>query len=255
MLEIGDFLKTQRKRHGLTLRQVEEKTGISNSYLSQVERGKRTPSPDVLGRLAPVYGIAVSELWARAGLKPGNYFHDQNRYELDRDDAYRQVLREVVDDDPEILAGPTFQNVPGELKKALVTLYQEKTGKELLTTEPRYFVRIEHSHRPEFASFRVKDQELQGNVLVSTRMLARLQGPEYVEILRRHKLNVEIRGEDFFDLGDVLKVKEEVEAYVEEQLQVWRKEFERKTPEQHLQGLKGELAQRKSREDEEGAGA
>jgi transcriptional regulator with XRE-family HTH domain len=65
---LGEYLKRTRKEKGLTLRTVEEKTGISNPYLSQVENGKiSSPSPTVLRKLADVYKISYSRLMDLAG--------------------------------------------------------------------------------------------------------------------------------------------------------------------------------------------
>jgi len=55
-------LKQIRKSKGLTLRQVEKISGISNSYLSQLERGLRIPSIDTLIRLAKAYEMDITEL-------------------------------------------------------------------------------------------------------------------------------------------------------------------------------------------------
>ena len=45
---LGEFLKDQRRGAQMTLRQLAEQTGVSNPYLSQIERGLRRPSADVL---------------------------------------------------------------------------------------------------------------------------------------------------------------------------------------------------------------
>jgi len=67
-MKFGEFLKDLRIRKGLKLRDVEKATGISNSYLSQVETGKRNPPhPDILKKLAPVYGVTIGELMTKAG--------------------------------------------------------------------------------------------------------------------------------------------------------------------------------------------
>lgn len=65
---LGEHLKRIRKEKRLTLRAVEEKTKISNAYLSQIENGKITkPSPSVLYKLANCYGISYEELMKLAG--------------------------------------------------------------------------------------------------------------------------------------------------------------------------------------------
>jgi transcriptional regulator with XRE-family HTH domain len=65
---LGEYLKRIRKDNRLTLREVEDKTKISNAYLSQVENGKiAKPSPSVLYKLAECYGIAYEVLMKSAG--------------------------------------------------------------------------------------------------------------------------------------------------------------------------------------------
>ena len=61
-------MKRVRKERKLTLRVVEEKTGISNAYLSQVENGKIIrPSPSVLHKLAEFYDVSYEHLMRLAG--------------------------------------------------------------------------------------------------------------------------------------------------------------------------------------------
>ena len=66
--ELRKLLKRARVAAGLTLRAVENGTGISNAYLSQLENGKTAnPSPRVLSKLAKAYSISYAELMAAAG--------------------------------------------------------------------------------------------------------------------------------------------------------------------------------------------
>jgi transcriptional regulator with XRE-family HTH domain len=65
---LGEYLRRVRKERKLTLRGLEEKTGISNAYLSQIENGKIfKPSPSVLHKLAGFYGISYENLMKIAG--------------------------------------------------------------------------------------------------------------------------------------------------------------------------------------------
>jgi transcriptional regulator with XRE-family HTH domain len=65
---LAEFLRTARDAKGLTLRAVDEKTGVSNAYLSQVECGKiRQPSPAILYRLCDLYGVSYTEALLLAG--------------------------------------------------------------------------------------------------------------------------------------------------------------------------------------------
>jgi len=65
---LGSYLKRSRKERGLTLRDVEEKTGISNAYLSQLENQRiANPSPQILHRLADCYNVSYERLMELAG--------------------------------------------------------------------------------------------------------------------------------------------------------------------------------------------
>lgn len=66
--KLGDFLKKCRNDKGLTLRDVEDDTEISNAYLSQLEGNKiKKPSPNVLNTLSKLYKIQYSLLMKLAG--------------------------------------------------------------------------------------------------------------------------------------------------------------------------------------------
>lgn len=66
--KIGDFLKEQRQASALSLRQLSELAGVSNPYLSQIERGLRKPSAEVLNQLAKALRISAEQLYVQAGL-------------------------------------------------------------------------------------------------------------------------------------------------------------------------------------------
>lgn len=66
--KLGELLKAARTLMDVSLREVENKTDISNAYLSQLESGSiREPSPHKLNRLAKFYGLNYSDLMAAAG--------------------------------------------------------------------------------------------------------------------------------------------------------------------------------------------
>jgi transcriptional regulator with XRE-family HTH domain len=64
---LGDYLREQRVAAKLSLRQLAEQTGVSNPYLSQIERGLRRPSAEVLQQLAKGLRISAETLYVRAG--------------------------------------------------------------------------------------------------------------------------------------------------------------------------------------------
>ena len=66
--DLGDYLKEQRLGAKLTLRQLAEQAGVSNPYLSQIERGLRKPSAEVLQQIAKALRISAEQLYVRAGI-------------------------------------------------------------------------------------------------------------------------------------------------------------------------------------------
>ena len=65
---LGEFLRDQRKSAQMSLRQLAEQAGVSNPYLSQIERGLRKPSAEVLQQIAKGLQISAEALFMRAGL-------------------------------------------------------------------------------------------------------------------------------------------------------------------------------------------
>lgn len=69
--DFGKYLRSLRKERQLTTRQVELYSGVSNSYLSQIENGKRgIPSPKILEKLSTIYNVPYEELMMTAGYLP-----------------------------------------------------------------------------------------------------------------------------------------------------------------------------------------
>ncbi len=64
---VGKELERARKGLGWSLRRAEEESKVSNGYISQVERGEASPSPEVLKKLADAYGIPFAVLMEAAG--------------------------------------------------------------------------------------------------------------------------------------------------------------------------------------------
>lgn len=65
---VGEYLAEQRRNAQLSLRQLSDLAGVSNPYLSQIERGLRKPSADVLQQLAKALRISAETLYVRAGI-------------------------------------------------------------------------------------------------------------------------------------------------------------------------------------------
>lgn len=67
-IDLGGFIKSHRQGANLSLRRLAERAGISNPYLSQIERGIRKPSAEILKRLSRALSISAETLYTRAGL-------------------------------------------------------------------------------------------------------------------------------------------------------------------------------------------
>jgi len=66
--ELGEFIREQRRVGHLSLRKLSELAGISNPYLSQIERGLRRPSAEILQQIARALSISSETLYIRAGI-------------------------------------------------------------------------------------------------------------------------------------------------------------------------------------------
>jgi transcriptional regulator with XRE-family HTH domain len=66
--DLGVFIRDQRRTARLSLRKLSELAGISNPYLSQIERGLRKPSAEILQAIAKGLRISAETLYVRAGI-------------------------------------------------------------------------------------------------------------------------------------------------------------------------------------------
>ncbi|UDY34007.1 helix-turn-helix domain-containing protein [Dermatobacter hominis] len=99
--DLGEFIREQRNVGQMSLRKLSEAAGVSNPYLSQIERGLRRPSAEILQQIARALEISSETLYVRAGI-------------LDEP-------AERVDPIAEIRRDPTITE---EQKKSLVRIYQ-----------------------------------------------------------------------------------------------------------------------------------
>ncbi|WP_413102558.1 helix-turn-helix domain-containing protein [Streptomyces sp. Inha503] len=86
---LGGFLREQRRSAQLSLRQLADAAGVSNPYLSQIERGLRKPSAEILQQLAKALRISAETLYVQAGI-------------LDERDRAETEVRGVILADPSI---------------------------------------------------------------------------------------------------------------------------------------------------------
>ena len=122
---VGELLRYLRGER--SLRQVQEGTGITYSYLSNIERGNKPPGEKVLTKLADYHNVPRGELLDKAGIDKSQDadFHFSNA-------DIRRSFRFVMDD-PSLVGYPKpSEDVPVETQRFVVQLYQHFTGKRLL---------------------------------------------------------------------------------------------------------------------------
>jgi len=66
--DVGGFIRDLRRNARISLRQLAEQAGVSNPYLSQIERGLRKPSAEVLAQLAHALRVSTPAMYLKAGL-------------------------------------------------------------------------------------------------------------------------------------------------------------------------------------------
>jgi len=96
--DIGSFIKAQREAAQVSVRQLAEKAGVSNPYLSQIERGLRKPSAGVLNQLAKALRVSAEVLYIQAGmLEPGpkNEVRDVIVTDTTITEGQKQVLLDI----------------------------------------------------------------------------------------------------------------------------------------------------------------
>lgn len=98
-IPLGEFIRRQRQMAQLSIRRLAEMCGISNPYLSQIERGLRTPSSLILQSLAQGLRVSAETLYAQAGiLDPKEAEEDDVVQAIMRDPSLSPRQREILID-------------------------------------------------------------------------------------------------------------------------------------------------------------
>jgi len=100
--DIGEFIREQRQLAEMSLRRLADVAGVSNPYLSQIERGLRKPSAQILQQLAKALQVSAETMYVRAGM-------------LDAEAAYEPTLESAIRHAPELTE---------EQRKALLSVYR-----------------------------------------------------------------------------------------------------------------------------------
>jgi transcriptional regulator with XRE-family HTH domain len=127
--ELGEFIRDQRHVGQLSLRKLSEMAGISNPYLSQIERGLRKPSAEILRQIASALHISAETLYVRAGIldEPGTptdlIVEIRRAHDLDEEQKralvqlYEMFRRERAETGPHDASdeGPTSRGAVGDV--------------------------------------------------------------------------------------------------------------------------------------------
>jgi len=128
MENFGEYLRRLRLEQRLSLRDVEEKADVSNSYIALIEKGlRKPPGADVLKRLATVYNVPVKDL-----LKAAGYLDEEMPGISDAEEV--EMAFQFVMNDPRYRSGTRLKGeLSLEVKRFIVEMYEKSTGKKLLS--------------------------------------------------------------------------------------------------------------------------
>jgi transcriptional regulator with XRE-family HTH domain len=101
--DLGSFIREQRSHSRLSLRRLSELAGISNPYLSQIERGLRRPSAEILQQIAKGLAISAETLYVRAGILEADresdleiHIHSDPHLTAEQRQALIQIYRSFI---------------------------------------------------------------------------------------------------------------------------------------------------------------
>ncbi|HSP36364.1 MAG TPA: helix-turn-helix transcriptional regulator [Frankiaceae bacterium] len=95
---LGEYIREQRRTAQISLRQLARQAGVSNPYLSQIERGLRKPSAEILQQIAKALRISAEAMYVQAGIleeREGGEFSDSVLRDPFLTERQRQVLLEI----------------------------------------------------------------------------------------------------------------------------------------------------------------
>jgi transcriptional regulator with XRE-family HTH domain len=112
LADVGNFIRQQRELAQHSIRDLAKLAGVSNPYLSQIERGLRKPSADILQQLARAMQISAESLYERAGI-------------LDPSGEPKSSVADAISTDERLTV---------EQKQTLLSVYRSFTGEDGATS-------------------------------------------------------------------------------------------------------------------------
>jgi transcriptional regulator with XRE-family HTH domain len=120
--DIGGYIRSQRESAQVSVRQLARIAGVSNPYLSQIERGLRKPSAEILQQIAKGLRISAEALYVKAGIldeKPASAVTDAVRVDPGLTERQKQVLLEIYqsfrrENDHDVVPASDVSSSPSE---------------------------------------------------------------------------------------------------------------------------------------------
>jgi transcriptional regulator with XRE-family HTH domain len=130
---IGEYIRQQREQAKFSLRQLASAAGVSNPYLSQIERGLRRPSAEILQQIAKGLRISAEALYVQAGIledrRPDSGVRAAVLTDPELTERQKQVLLEIYE---------SFRSEPaGTVTDGAVLAAVETVSPQLASTEPK----------------------------------------------------------------------------------------------------------------------
>jgi len=100
LFELGEFIRVRREAAQQSIRDLSRIAGISNPYLSQIERGLRKPSADILQQIAKALQISAETLYVQAGILDG----DAERFSEHKSEATADTVEAAIEGDAQLSA-------------------------------------------------------------------------------------------------------------------------------------------------------
>ena len=114
---LGDYIREQRRDSNVSLRQLAKLAGVSNPYLSQIERGLRKPSAEILQQIAKALRISAEALYIQAGIleqrEGSRIVPDAVQADETLTERQKQVLLEIYESFRKENAGLALAQPPG----------------------------------------------------------------------------------------------------------------------------------------------
>jgi transcriptional regulator with XRE-family HTH domain len=137
---LGDYIREQRSASDISLRQLAKQAGVSNPYLSQIERGLRKPSAEILQQIAKALRISAEALYVQAGFleqREASVVVDALLADEGLNERQKQVLLEIYDSfrkENAVVDPPADED---DVAVSVVTATTNLPAEKLSTTAPR----------------------------------------------------------------------------------------------------------------------